>query len=64
MKSYETDTLRPEYDFSKLTVVARGPGRSKPLCVELDEDVARAFPTQKDVNDALRTLMASKRQSA
>jgi hypothetical protein len=37
------DELRPEYDFSKLTVVARGAGRRKPveMTVTLAPDVAK-----------------------
>ena len=43
------DELRPEYDFSKLTVVARGAGRRKPveMTVTLAPDVAKRFPTRK-----------------
>ena len=53
------DELRPEYDFSQLTVVARGPGRRKPaeITVTLAPDVAKSFPTSKDVNEALRLLV-------
>jgi hypothetical protein len=53
------DELRPEYDFSQLTVVARGPGRRKPteITVKLAADVAKSFPTSKAVNKALRLLV-------
>lgn len=53
------DELRPEYDFSQLTVVARGPGRTKPagITVTLAPDVARSFPTSDAVNEALRLLV-------
>ena len=53
----EDDELRPEYDFSKLTVVARGPGRRKRGLVEIAPDVAKVFPTAEAVNEALRFLI-------
>ncbi len=57
-KTFETDeTLRPEYDFSKLTVVSRGPGRAKGGSVEIAPDVAAVFPTAEAVNEALRFLI-------
>lgn len=57
--SEQNDELRLEYDFSQLTVVARGPGRRKPaeITVILAPDVAKSFPTSKDVNEALRLLV-------
>ena len=52
------DDLRPEYDFLTLRVVARGPGRKAPApSVQLEEDVARAFPDSRAVNEALRFLI-------
>lgn len=58
-KSEMEDELRPEYDFSQLTVVARGPGRRKPtyITVTLAPDVAKSFPTSESVNEALRLLV-------
>lgn len=55
----DEDTLRDEYDFSQLQVVARGVGRKQkpPLTVELEPDVAQAFPTAAAVNEALRLLL-------
>ncbi len=53
------DELRDEYDFTKLPVVARGPGR-KPaniLTVTLEPDVAEMFPDSAAVNEALRFLI-------
>lgn len=53
------DWMRPEYDLSKLQVVARGPGRKpakEKVTVELEPDVAKLFPTANDVNEALRLL--------
>ncbi len=52
------DDLRPEYDFTQLTVVARGQGRKRsPLTVQLDPDVATLFPDSGAVNEGLRLLM-------
>lgn len=58
-KSEPEDDLRPEYDFSQLTVVARGPGRRKAAntTVTLAPDVAKSFPTSETVNEALRLLI-------
>lgn len=57
-KSFDLeDTLRPEYDFSALTVVARGSKRPKGSAVELAADVAKVFPTAEAVNEALRFLI-------
>ena len=59
------DYLRPEYDFSKLTVVARGAGRRKPAetTVTLASDVAKIFPTSDAVNEALRLLARAAKKS-
>ena len=59
------DELRPEYNFSKLTVVARGAGRGKPaeVTVTLAPDVAKLFPTSEAVNEALRLLARIARES-
>ncbi|XHX76937.1 MAG: hypothetical protein RBJ76_21225 [Stenomitos frigidus ULC029] len=56
---YENDDLREEYDFSKLQVVKRGPGRKAPnsVSVELSPDVAEIFPDANAVNEALRFLI-------
>jgi hypothetical protein len=58
MRKTIKDDLRPEYDFSKLTLVAEGPGRrAKGETVEIAPDVARVFPTAEAVNEALRFLI-------
>lgn len=59
------DELRPEYDFSKLTVVARGAGRRKSteITVILAPDVAKLFPTSEAVNEALRLLARVAKES-
>ena len=55
------DHLPRELDFSKLVFVGRGlfAGRVKAggRQVRLAADVAKAFPTERSVNDALRLLM-------
>jgi hypothetical protein len=52
------DDLRPEYDFTQLSVVARGQGRRRStLTVQLDPDVATIFPDSGAVNEGLRLLM-------
>ena len=60
------DELRPEYDFSKLRVVARGPGRaaSEEVTVHLEPDVAAAFPNSASVNAALRLLIRAAKAAA
>ena len=64
-KSEMEDELRPEYDFSQLTVVARGSGRRKPavVTITLAPDVAKSFPTSESVNEALRLLVKVARDS-
>jgi hypothetical protein len=52
------DDLRPEYDFTQMTVVARGKGRNRnPLTVKIEPDVAEMFPDSVAVNEGLRLLM-------
>jgi hypothetical protein len=57
----EKDDMRPEYDFSKLDKAVRGKYAKEyqqgTNLVLLDQDVARAFPDEKSVNEALRLLM-------
>ena len=58
------DDLRPEYDFTQLTVVTRGQGRKRsPLTVQLDSDVAKLPPDSGAVNEGLRLLMRLIKQS-
>ncbi len=58
-KGDEEDDLLPEYDLRSLQVVARGPGRKAPASptIQLEPEVAKAFPDSKSVNEALRLLM-------
>jgi len=55
------DELRPEYDFSKMAAGVRGKYieryRAGTNLVLLDPDIARAFPTDASVNEALRLLL-------
>lgn len=59
MKERESDKMRPNYDFSAgirgkyVQRLAKGAN-----VVVLDRDVAKIFPTSKEVNDALRVLAA------
>ena len=56
-QTFEDDDLRPEYDFTKLPVVARGQGRKRSTLIQLDPDVAAIFPDSNAVNEGLRLLM-------
>lgn len=60
------DDLRPEYDFSTLPIVARGAKRQSPqrLMVQLEPDVAEAFPDSSSVNAGLRLLMQIRQGSS
>ncbi len=55
------DELRPEYDFAAMQGGVRGKYvqryRSGTNLVLLDPDIARAFPNDKSVNEALRLLI-------
>ena len=55
------DELRPEYDFSNMAGGVRGKYveryRAGTNLVLLDPDIAKAFPTDASVNEALRLLL-------
>ena len=57
----EADTMRGEYDFRKMRVYRRGPGRRRSetdvLHVTIDDDVRSVFPDAAAVNEALRLLI-------
>jgi hypothetical protein len=59
------DELRPEYDFSKLKGGVRGKYsrrfRAGTNIVRLEPELARAFPTDEAVNEALRTVVRATR---
>ncbi len=64
------DDLQPEYDFSKMAGGVKGKYvdryRAGTNLVLLAPDVAKAFPTEADVNESLRLLMqiAQRNQSS
>jgi hypothetical protein len=53
--------LKPEYDLSKMTILPKGrfdpKRRIGKNVVLLDPDIARAFPNDKAVNQALRLIL-------
>jgi len=59
------DDLRPEYDFSSLQGGVRGKYfrrfQSGTNIVRLEPELARAFPTDEAVNEALRTVVRASR---
>jgi len=63
--SRKRDDLRPEYDFSKLKGGVRGKYyrrfQADTNIVRLEPDLARAFPTDEAVNEALRTVVRASR---
>ena len=62
----ENDDLRPEYDLKSLKVRKLGPGRKSfgSQTVQLEPDVAVAFPSSQAVNEALRFLMRVTKENA
>ena len=64
----EADELRAEYDFSKMESAVRGKYAKDYATgtnvVVLDPDVAKAFPTDESVNQALRLLMEISKRHA
>ena len=65
MKPKPTDDLRPEYDFDYSKAV-RGKYYKRLLkegsnVVVLERDVAKAFPSSESVNEALRSVLKSRR---
>jgi hypothetical protein len=67
MKKAKSDELRPEYHREDLGTGVRGKYfesyRKGTNLVLLSPDVAKAFPTEDAVNDALRSLLELARQS-
>ena len=65
MKPKSADDLRPEYDFDYSKAV-RGKYYKRLLkegskIVVLERDVAKAFPSSASVNEALRSVLRSRR---
>lgn len=62
------DELRPEYNRSDFDSLERGKYAARLAeetnVVVLEPEVAKAFPTDKAVNDALRGLLRSKERHA
>jgi hypothetical protein len=65
--SRQEDDLRPEYDFSSLKGGVRGKYyrrfQAGTNIVRLEPDLARVFPTDEAVNEALRTVVRASRVS-
>ena len=61
----QDDELRPEYDFSSLEGGVRGKYyrrfQAGTNIVRLEPDLAKAFPTDEAVNEALRTVVRASR---
>jgi len=61
----QDDELRPEYDFSSLKGAVRGKYyrrfQAGTNIVRLEPDLAKAFPTDEAVNEALRTVVRASR---
>ena len=61
IKKQDDYELRKEYDLSKMTVMPKGrfdpKRRIGSNIVVLEPDVAKAFPTEEAVNEALRSLI-------
>ena len=61
------DDLRPEYDFSSLKGGVRGKYyrrfQASTNIVRIEPDLAKVFPTDEAVNEALRTVMRVSRAS-
>ncbi|HEX6188730.1 MAG TPA: hypothetical protein VFZ40_11660 [Pyrinomonadaceae bacterium] len=62
------DDMLSEYDFSKMKLVGRGiyaeRYRSGTNVVLLDRDVRKAFPDDREINEALRQLAKARRKAS
>jgi uncharacterized protein (DUF4415 family) len=61
------EEMRPEYDFAKMRGGVRGKHArdgARVVLVQLDADVAAAFPTADAVNEALRGAMKTRSSPA
>lgn len=63
----DKDDMRAEYDFRKMKLVGRGiyaqRYRSGTNIVLLDRDVRKAFPDDREINEALRQLAKARRKA-
>ena len=61
IKKQDDDELREEYDLSEMTIMPKGrfdpKRRIESNIVVLEPDVAKAFPNDEAVNEALRLLL-------
>ena len=66
-KKQDDYELREEYDLSKMTVLPKGrfdpKRRIGSNVVVLEPEIARAFPDDKAVNDALRLILKASKMS-
>ena len=66
-KKQDDYELREEYDLSKMTILPKGrfdpKRRIGKNVVVLEPDVAKAFPSDKAVNEALRLLLKASKLS-
>ena len=63
-KTITHDELRPEYDLRKLRVRKFGPARKQfSNFIELEPDVAAAFPDDVTVNETLRCLIQDSKEN-
>ena len=67
IKKQDDYELRKEYDLSKMTVMPKGrfdpKRRIGSNIVVLEPDVAKAFPNDESVNEALRLLLKASKLS-
>jgi hypothetical protein len=65
IKNQDDDELNEEYDLSKMTILPKGRfdphHRIGTNVVVLEPDVAKAFPNDEAVNEALRLLLKASR---
>ena len=61
IRKQDDDELREEYDLSKMTIMPKGrfdpKRRIGSSIIVLEPDVAKAFPNDEAVNEALRLLL-------
>ncbi len=67
MKTPDDYELKEEYDLSKMTILPKGrfdpKRRIGSNVIILEPDVAKAFPTDEAVNEALRLLLKASKLS-
>jgi hypothetical protein len=67
IKKQDDYELNEEYDLSKMTILPKGrfdpKRRIGKNVIVLDPDVAKAFPSDKEVNEALRLLLKASKLS-